>query len=103
YGVPALPVWITETGWRHAESALPSRNDAEGALLSANDVASMMRQALYGPADGFVPWLEDPRVRAVVFFGFDGDPERWGHTSWVDVDTKGRVVGRYAGFGALAP
>src|SRR5262249_33377380 len=101
YGVPDLPVWITETGWRHYEASLQSRNDAEGAKLSADEAAEMMRRALYGPGDGFTPWLEDPRVHAVVFFGFDGDPERWGHSSWVDVDARGSVVGKYAPFSAL--
>jgi hypothetical protein len=101
YGVTPPPVWITETGWRHAESSRPSGNDKEGAKLDGESVAAMMRLALSGPGDGFIPWLEDPRVHAVVFFGFDGDPDAWGHTSWLDVDERGKVVGKYAPFDAL--
>ncbi len=106
YGVPPLPVWITETGWRHAESSQPSGNDAEGARLSDDAVADLMRLALAGqpdgsPARGYTPWLRDPRVRAVVFFGFDGDARKWGHSSWLDVDPKGTITTRYAPFTAL--
>lgn len=101
YGVAPPPVWITETGWRHAESSRPSRNDSGGAKLDGAEVAANMRLALAGPGDGFTPWLRDPRVRAVVFFGFDGDPDTWGHSSWLDLDDKGRVVGTYAPFAAL--
>jgi hypothetical protein len=65
-----------------------------------------MLLALGGPADGsepvgYTPWLRDPRVRAVVFFGFDGDPRHWGHSSWLEMDTRGHVLRAYAPFYAL--
>jgi hypothetical protein len=105
YGAPPLPVWITETGWRHAESNGPSP-DREGATIGQFDAAERMLLALVGPGDGttpvgYVPWLHDPRVRAVVFFGFDGDPRQWGHTSWLRLDARGHVLGAYAPFYAL--
>lgn len=106
YGVEPPPVWITETGWRHAESPEPSPNDREGAKLDEHQVAEQMQLALAGPpdgstAEGYTPWLRDPRVRAVVFFGFNGDPQRWGHSSWLKLDSKGNVLGAYAPFHAL--
>jgi hypothetical protein len=101
YGIKPPPVWITETGWRHLESSQVSGNDREGAKLDEHAVAERMRLALVGPGDGFTPWLQDPRVRAVVFFAFDGDPRSWGHSSWLKLDTKGNVLGTYAPFYAL--
>jgi hypothetical protein len=104
YGAPALPVWVTETGWRHLESNGPSPDDY-GAVLTGAEAAERTLLALYGPADGapqgYTPWLSDPRVRAVVFFGFDGDPRQWGHSSWLEMDVKGHVLGAYAPFYAL--
>jgi hypothetical protein len=100
YGAAPLPVWITETGWRHRE-APPGSRDAHGAVLSQDEVAERMRLALVGPGEGFTPWLADPRVHAVVFFGFDGDPRHWGHSSWLELSPDGRVLGRYAPFDVL--
>ncbi|HEV8638404.1 MAG TPA: hypothetical protein VG370_29675 [Chloroflexota bacterium] len=100
YGAAALPVWVTETGWRHRESPVASR-DAHGAVLTHQEVAERMRQALVGPGEGFTPWLSDPRVRVVVFFGFDGDPRHWGHSSWLEMSPDGQVRGRYAPFDVL--
>jgi len=100
YGAAPLPVWVTETGWRHQDSPTPSR-DEHGAVLSHEDAAEHARQALAGPGEGFTPWLADPRVRAVVFFGFDGDPRNWGHSSIVRMSPEGAVTGRYAIFDVL--
>jgi hypothetical protein len=105
YGAPDLPVWVTETGWRHRESNGPSP-DNHGAVLSEQEAAERTLLALDGPGDGsapvgFTPWLHDPRVRAVVFFGFDGDPRHWGHSSWLEMDTRGHVLRAYAPFHAL--
>jgi hypothetical protein len=105
YGVPPLPVWVTETGWRHRESNGPSP-DSHGAVLTAEEAAERTILALVGPgqggaAVGYTPWLTDRRVRAVVFFGFDGDPRHWGHSSWLRMDTRGHVLGAYAPFYAL--
>jgi hypothetical protein len=100
YGAAPLPVWITETGWRHRESPVDSR-DRYGAVLTEQEVAARMLQALVGPGAGFTPWLDDPRVHAVIFFGFDGDPRHWGHSSWLEMSAEGRVLGRYAPFDVL--
>jgi hypothetical protein len=100
YGAPPLPVWITETGWRHRDAPIPSR-DRHGAVLSHEQAAENVRRALVGPSDWFTPWLKDPRVRAVVFFGFDGDPGYWGHSSILRMSPDGRVIGRYATFDVL--
>lgn len=105
YGAPELPVWVTETGWRHRESNGPSQ-DKEGAVLDQIEAAARMVEALVGPRDGsppvgYTPWLDDPRVRAVVFFGFDGDPRSWGHSSMLRMDTRGNVLGAYESFYAL--
>jgi hypothetical protein len=105
YGARDLPVWVTETGWRHLESNGTSP-DAHGAVLEQDEAAARMRDALVGPADGsaavgYTPWLDDPRVRAVVFFGFDGDPRSWGHSSLLKMDVKGHVLGAYEGYYAL--
>lgn len=104
-GAPPLPVWITETGWRHIEADMRS-DDSHQAILTDVDVAARMREALLGPPDGsapsgYIPWLTDPRVRAVLFFGFDGDPRKWGHSSWLRLDVNGRVLGTYAPFDVL--
>lgn len=105
YGAPELPVWVTETGWRHVETEAPS-SDHDGATIAAEVGAARMVEALAGPTDGgapvgYTPWLRDPRVRAVLFFGFDGDPVKWGHTSWLRINTKGQILGAYAPFDAL--
>jgi hypothetical protein len=100
YGAPALPVWITETGWRHRDAPMPSR-DRHGAVLGHQEAAEHVRRALAGPGDGFTPWLADERVRAIVFFGFDGDPAYWGHSSIVRMSPDGRVIGRYGAFDVL--
>jgi hypothetical protein len=105
YGAPELPVWVTETGWRHRESNGPSP-DNHGAVLSEAEAAERTLLALGGPGDGspavgYTPWLHDSRVRAVVFFGFDGDPRQWGHSSWLEMDIQGHVLRAYAPFHAL--
>ena len=100
YGAPTLPVWVTETGWRHKDALLPSR-DEHGAILTHEQAADYLERALIGPGEGFTPWLKDPRVRAVILFGFDGDPRYWGHSSILRMSPEGRVIGRYASFDRL--
>ena len=105
YGAPELPVWITETGWRHSESDEVSR-DRQGAEISDRDATERMLLALSGPgkdlpAIGYTPWLKDPRVQAIVFFGFNGDSSYWGHSNWLRLDANGKVWGAYAPFFAI--
>jgi hypothetical protein len=45
-----------------------------------------------------LPWLDDPRVRGVVFFALDGHPDFWGHTNLLVLDQQGQVLDTYAPF-----
>ncbi|MBA3534982.1 MAG: hypothetical protein H0T73_23980 [Ardenticatenales bacterium] len=103
YGAPPLPVMITETGWRHAESSDPAATDTGQALPDAATVAMYLDLALHGnegrypelPEEGWQPWLSDPRVVAVTPFAFNGHPAEWGHTNWLILDAAGTVQSRY--------
>jgi hypothetical protein len=110
YGLLPLPVLITETGWRHAESAESSALDGGRPLPDAATVARYLDLALHGnggrypdlPEAGWTPWLADPRITAVVFFALDGHPSLWGHTNWLALDRQGEVLATYAPFDLLA-
>lgn len=110
YGVPALQVMITETGWRHAETTDPAATDNGQAWPSAETVAVYLDLSLYGnrgrypeyPTDGWTPWTADPRVIAVTPFALDGFPGEWGHTNWLALDAEGAVLAPYAPFEILA-
>ncbi|MBL1131523.1 MAG: hypothetical protein D8M54_23920 [Chloroflexi bacterium] len=103
YGLPALPVFITETGWRHAETTEPDAGDNGRVLPSALTVAHYLDLALNGnnhrypawPETGWTPWLTDSRVVAVAPFALNGRPEEWGHTNWLQLDSEGRISGVY--------
>ena len=109
YGVRDLPVMITETGWRHAETADPAAADNGREWPAAARVAEYVDLALNGqrgrdPAgsdEGWRPWLSDPRVMAVVFFALDGYPAEWGHTNWLQVVARGQVLGTYPMYDVL--
>ncbi len=109
YGV-SLPVMITETGWRHAESIAHAAKDTGKALPDAETTAAFLDLALRGnhgrypdfPEQGWTPWLSDPRVVAVTPFAFNGHPSEWGHTNWLILDPQGAVVGTYPAFARLA-
>jgi len=109
YGVWPLPVFITETGWRHAESVNPEATDG-GDFPDAETVAVYLDLALRGnngryaeyPEGGWRPWLDDPRVVAVTFFALDGFPAEWGHTNLLALDVGGDVLDTYAPFELLA-
>jgi hypothetical protein len=109
YGVKPLPVFVTETGWRHAESVDPQAADG-GAFPDAETVASYLDLALRGnggrypecPEGGWTPWLDDPRVVAVTLFALDGLPAEWGHTNLLVLDAGGNVLEAYAPFDLLA-
>jgi hypothetical protein len=110
YGVPPLPVMITETGWRHAETTDPTATDNGRPLPDAHTVAQYLDLSLHGnlgrypefPEDGWTPWLRDPRVMAVTPFALDGFPGEWGHTNWLKLNAAGKVLGTYALFDLLA-
>lgn len=103
-GVGALPVFITETGWRHSGAG-------EGEVYpDPETVAAYIDLALEGnsgrypkyPEKGWTPWLEDGCVWGVTFFALDGHPDQWGHTNWLVVDEEGNVTGTYPPFDLLA-
>ncbi len=109
YNIPPLPVFITETGWRHAESVDPNSPDNGGSLPQAESVARYLDLALHGnqgrypelPQNGWTPWLNEARVKGVILFAFDGHPAYWGHTNLLQLDEQGRVGGVYAPFNVL--
>ena len=109
YGIRSLPVFITETGWRHVESAQENALDFQDNLPDAATVASYLDLALRGnngrypdlPVSGWTPWLSDPRVFAVTPFALDGLPAEWGHTNWLIMDNAGAVLDTYPMFDQL--
>jgi hypothetical protein len=108
-GVEPLPVFITETGWRHAETADPGAGDS-GGFPDAETVAAYLDLTLRGnggrypdyPEEGWIPWLADSRVMGITFFALDGFPAEWGHSNWLVLDSAGNVLGAYAPFDLLA-
>jgi hypothetical protein len=109
-GVTPLPVMITETGWRHAESMDPAATDNGRPLPPALRVAWYLDLALNGnggrypgfPEEGWKPWLSDDRVVAVTPFALNGFPGEWGHTNWLALDARGNVLYAYPPFDLLA-
>lgn len=69
-----LPVFITETGWAHAEG-----KDFESSYLSQDQVAENFKIAYQEV------WLKDDRVRAVTPFTIKYDPP-FDHFSWLTKD-----------------
>ena len=109
YGIEGLPIFISETGWRHAESSDPQASDGGEGLPDAGIAAQYMDLALRGnhgrypdlPESGWQPWLDDPRVVGVTPFALNGVPDEWGHSSWLILSADGSIEGRYALAGAL--
>lgn len=110
YGVEDLSIFITETGWRHAETTYPDSIDNGREWPDAETVAIYIDLALHGnngrypdlPEDGWRPWLDDERVQSVVFFALNGSPHEWGHTNWLQMAPDGTVRGTYPHFDLLA-
>jgi len=110
YGVTDLLVMITETGWRHAESADPDATDKDRPLPDAATVTRYMDLAFNGnggrypdlPEEGWTPWVADDRVLAVTPFALDGAPAEWGHSNWLVLDSEGTVLGTYPLFDLFA-
>lgn len=109
YGIRPLPVFITETGWRHAESAHLDALDYQAGLPDAATTDIYLDLALRGnggryadmPEDGWTAWLDDPRVFAVTPFALNGQPAEWGHTNWLILDDQGAVLDTYPLFDQL--
>ncbi|HZO32144.1 MAG TPA: hypothetical protein VFH48_39820, partial [Chloroflexota bacterium] len=93
-----LPVYVTESGWRHRSTQAPSR-DKDFATVEDGRFTDLVSLAFdgpsNGPAEGWVPWNQDPRVRAVALFALAGRPDHWGHTNLLLVDLLGQVQGAY--------
>jgi hypothetical protein len=99
YGVGRqLPIFVTETGWRHRESQTAS-GDHQGADLGGQQAASYIQLAFDGDPlleqhqYTWTPWTVDADVVAVVLFALAGEPARWGHTNLLDLNPDGSVVG----------
>jgi hypothetical protein len=95
----SLPVYVTESGWRHERSQAPQSLDAQHASVEDEQFSQFVSLAFDGPPDsaavGWTPWNEDPRVVTVALFALGGKPENWGHTNLLLVDAFGRVLGSY--------
>jgi hypothetical protein len=96
----ALPVYITETGWRHRATQDANARDKDFATVEDDRFADLVRLSFdgppSGPAEGWTPWNHDPRVQAVVLFALAGRPDHWGHTNLLLVAPDGRIQGTYA-------
>ena len=90
-GAPELPVFITETGWRHGADAYPNAALATDYL----DLALRGNNGRFPqfPEAGWTSWLADERVVTVTPFALDGNPAEWGHTNWLNIEADGRIVG----------
>ena len=85
YGIVDLPVFITETGWRHTADGYPDQETAARYLDWAG-------QGNGQPDAGWTPWQQDDRVFAVTPFALDGNPAEWWHTNWLELAEDGTVV-----------
>jgi hypothetical protein len=103
-GASTLPVMVTETGWRHADTTVAAAADHDHAVLSAQQVTDFFELAFIGnkggrlpayPQTGWTPWEDDPRLIAVIPFTLDGYPADWGHSNWLMLDDHGLVQGTY--------
>jgi hypothetical protein len=90
WGITDLPVFITETGWRHCEAGYPS-------VVEVNvyfDLALRGNCVRYPPlpSTGWTPWLDDDRLIAITPFALDGHPDEWGHSNWLEMDENGAIL-----------
>ena len=95
YGVGALPVYITETGWRHSDGVTDSPYPSPQTVATYIDLAMYGNNGRYRdlPENGWTPWQTDPHVVAVTFFALGGNPAEWGHTNWVQLNDEGFITG----------
>ncbi|MBA2449134.1 MAG: hypothetical protein H0V51_14030 [Chloroflexi bacterium] len=111
-----LPVYVTESGWRHTRSQAPWSRDARNADVEDDRLGQYIELAFDGPrpgvdeelpqsattltggsydVTGWTPWNLDPRVRAVALFALAGRPDYWGHTNLLLLDPVGRILDAY--------
>jgi hypothetical protein len=99
----SIPVFITESGYRHAPTQDSEARDHVHAEISFETMSTWLDLAFHGnngrypdqPQEGWTPWNDDPRVQVVVMFALGGYPPDWGHTNWVVLDQKGRITAHY--------
>ena len=93
WGITDLPVFITETGWRHSEANYPSVDLVNEYL----DLALRGNNGRYPhyPQTGWTPWLADPRLIAITPFALNGHPDEWHHSNWLDMHQDGSILGVY--------
>jgi hypothetical protein len=99
----SIPVFITESGYRHAPTQDSEARDHVHAEISFETMSAWLELAFHGnngrypnlPQEGWTPWNDDPRVQAVVLFALGGNPPDWGHTNWVVLDEQGRITHHY--------
>jgi hypothetical protein len=103
YGVRDLPIFITETGWRHAETVDDQSLDA-GEYPTAEQATQYLDLLLLGnvnqrvpdvPTGGWTGLLIDERVKGVIPFALNGTPQEWGHTNWLKMSPEGEILGEY--------
>jgi len=94
-----LPVYVTETGWRHRSSQASPSLDVDYAVVEDARFARYMALAYDGPpnapAQGWVPWNQDGRVRTAALFALAGRPDHWGHTNLALVGRRGAILAPY--------
>ena len=90
YGVRGLPVFITETGWRHRESVVEGALDSGPAGLPDSATVARYLETAFREQ-----WLPDNRVFAVIPFAFNGLPAEWGHSNWLRLSEAGEILGVY--------
>ncbi len=104
FGVDDLPVMITETGWRHSNPADSNSLDAGENYPSVEQVTAYLDLLLLGnqfqripdvPIGGWTGLLIDERVIAVIPFAFNGTPDEWSHTNWLEMSPDGEILGQY--------
>ena len=67
FGVGALPVFITETGWLHREGQEKCKQYSQAGLLSSATTSARFKDAYINY------WLSDPRVVAITPFIFKSE------------------------------
>ncbi|MFN8523309.1 MAG: hypothetical protein U0821_09420 [Chloroflexota bacterium] len=101
-----LPVYVTETGWRHRSSQTTGSLDRDHATVDDAALGELFRLAYDGPLDaravGWTPWNHDERVVTAAVFALGGRADHWGHTNLLLLDAMGRIQGAYGFTASLA-
>ena len=90
WGIRDLPLFITETGWRHSEKGYPTVAE----VTVYFDLALRGNNGRYPqyPETGWTPWLADSRIIAITPFALNGHPDEWNHTNWLQMDSDGTIL-----------